>query len=113
MDSILKMEVWNWLDIQQSTGYNKRDRDEFGSRKRDESELRSLSGGFRCRLQNQSLIGKSNIRQFEWDSAINQQKGEPKNILIASAKKKTIVKIVISNFSVIETEFEKEFVEHV
>ena len=96
------MQIWNketWKEIQQSTCYQKRDRDELESREHDELGLQSLSRGFRLRLQNQSLIGKPNIRQSKWDSTINQRKSVPKNILIASAKKDTIATIVISNFS--------------
>ena len=110
MDSDLKMEVWNWLDIQQSTGYNKRNRDELGSRNRDGLGLQSLSGGFRRRFRNQNFTSRPNAMQSQYDSTINlrerkvkhstinPQKKKVKDILIASSKNKIITKIVIPEF---------------
>ena len=61
MDADLKYKAWE--ATQQSTGYHKGNRNELGSRERDELGLQSLSGGFRLRFRNQSLIGKPNIAQ--------------------------------------------------
>ena len=41
--------------------YHKRNRNELGSRERDELGLGSLSGGFRLRIGNQSLMGNPNM----------------------------------------------------
>ena len=120
MDSDLKYKECN--DTQQSTGYQKQNRGKRGLHResailnRGELGLQSLSGCFFRRLRNQSLIVNPGIRQSKWDSTINQWKGKPRNILIASAKKETVAKIAISKFSAIvpaKPNPKKGFVEHV
>ena len=49
--------------IQQSTVYHKQNRNELGLRERDELELQSLSGDFRCCLRNQNQVDQTDTMQ--------------------------------------------------